>query len=86
MEKYKNTILLKDQSTGEVDAIIQSNESNEIIQKVIWKASEKYHDLDLDNNLPDGIFYELEYVIQELHKRFDCNIIEFWTKHNQVYY
>jgi hypothetical protein len=86
MKEYENTILLKDYDDEQVDGIIQTNEDINTIQKAIYTAKDIYYELEEKGNVPCGINCEYEYIVHYLQDKFECNIIEFWTKNNVVYY
>lgn len=83
--KYKTTFLLNDLNTYETDYIINANEDTETIQNAIYKAKEKYYELEEKNELPDFCYCEFDYISTLLCDQFDIEIIPI-DPHNFLYY
>ena len=84
--EYENIILLKDYDTEQVDGIIMTNVDTSTIQEAITKAKNKYYELEEQNNILCGINCEYEYIVYCLQDKYDCEVVQFWDKHNEVYY
>lgn len=83
MNEYKNTILLKDCQIDYVYGIILTNESEETIQDAIYKAKREFYDLEEQNDIPFGIYCELDYIRLYLGEKYDIEILDF--QDNAVY-
>lgn len=85
-ERPKNTILMKDWDTEEVDYIIRTSESTETIQQAINDAKEIYY--TEDNKILEvmSVHCETDFVILYLEDNFDCEIEQYDTRQDVVYY
>ena len=85
MKKYKNIILLRDYNDGKIDAIIETNESDAVIQNAINEAKNKFCELEEKNEIPEYIHCEYEYIRFCLQDKYSINFIDFWNG-QEVYY
>ena len=85
-ERPKNTILMKDWDTEEVDYIIRTSESVGTIQQAINKAKEIYYEEDKILEEMMFIHCETDFVIFYLEDNFDCEIEQVDCRKKVVYY